>query len=592
MADRPQERPHGRPQGRSPVHPGERVRDRTDHRPGERVRDRTDHRPGERPRERAGERPRERAGDRAVGRRPATPLVKAGRAALATASAVVLLGSGVSWITYHSLADGLNTSDALGVTQRHAPPKLDNSINLLLIGLDSRKDMNGNDLPKQFVEQDLHAGSSDIGGYNTNTLILLHIPAGGGKVQAVSIPRDDYVETLNGDGTSQGRHKVKEAYGLAKAAIEPKLKAQGLTGAALEQQSREAGREATLATVQQFLGVRIDHFAEVNLLGFYDIAKVVQPVTVCLKHATKDPAMAGQGSGADFHAGYNTLDAAQALSFVRQRHNLTNGDLDRTHRQQAFISSVMYKLKQEGLFDDFGKMQGLLDVVKKDVVLDSQWNVLDFAQQVPNLTGGNVVFNTLPIQGFATRNGESVNLVDAQQIQRIMQRLTSVDPRPTAAAPAGSSSPAAAPQQSGPVAPATVDVLNASGITGLAAQKQKDLVDAGWTAGRTGNAASRSSRTVIRYGSGADAAQAARQIAAKLAVPVTPTASTSLTAGHVEVLLGTDAVGAGRPGGAASAVAGGGLGGGNSGTTSGDAVSSIPFQGASVEMGRGIPCVD
>ncbi|WP_084725185.1 LCP family protein [Streptacidiphilus melanogenes] len=557
MAERPQDRPHGRPPGRRPVRP--------EHRP--------EHRPG----------------DRAVGRRPATPLVKAGRAALATASAVVLLGSGVSWITYHSLADGLNTSDALGVTQRHAPPKLDNSINLLLIGLDSRKDMNGNDLPKQFVEQDLHAGSSDIGGYNTNTLILLHIPANGGKVQAFSIPRDDYVETLNGDGSSQGHHKVKEAYGLAKAAIEPRLKAQGLTGAALEQQSREAGREATLATVQQFLGVRIDHFAEVNLLGFYDIAKVVQPVTVCLKHATKDPAMAGQGSGADFHAGYNTLDAAQALSFVRQRHNLTNGDLDRTHRQQAFISSVMYKLKQEGLFDDLGKMQGLLGVVKKDVVLDSQWNILDFAQQVPNLTGGNVVFNTLPIQGFATRNGESVNLVDEQQIQRIMHRLTSVDPHPSAAAPAGSSpaAPDTAPQPAGPVAPATVDVLNASGITGLAAQKQKDLVDAGWTAGRTGNAPSHA-RTVIRYGSGASAAQAARQIAAKLGVPATPAASTGLTAGHVEVLLGTDAVGAAR----ANTAAGGGSGSGTGGSTSGDAVSSIPFQGASVEMGRGIPCVD
>jgi LCP family protein required for cell wall assembly len=530
-----------------------------------------------------------------VGRRPAPPLVKAGRAALATASAVVLLGSGVSWFTYHSLTDGLNTSDALGVTQRHAPRKLDNSINLLLIGLDSRKDMNGNDLPKQFVEQDLHAGSSDIGGYNTNTLILLHIPVDGGKVQAFSIPRDDYVETLNGDGTSQGHHKIKEAYGLAKAAAEPGLKAQGLTGASLEQQSREAGREATLATVQQFLGVRIDHFAEVNLLGFYDIAKVVQPITVCLKHATKDPAMAGQGSGADFHAGYNTLDAAQALSFVRQRHNLTNGDLDRTHRQQAFISSVMYKLKQEGLFGDLGKMQGLLDVVKKDVVLDSQWNVLDFAQQVPNLTGGNVVFNTLPIQGFATRNGESVNLVDEQQIQRIMQRLTSVDPRPATARSADSSAASvAAAQQSGPVAPATVDVLNGSGITGLAAQKQKGLVDAGWTAGRTGNAASRS-HTAVRYGSGADAAKAAQQIAAKLGVSAAPSASAELAAGHVEVLLGTDAVGgttaAGTLGGSRSGSLAG-TGGGSSTGSSSDGTAGIPFQGASVEMGKGIPCVD
>ncbi|MFD0384961.1 LCP family protein [Streptomyces stramineus] len=112
--------------------------------------------------------------------------------------------------------------------------------------------------------------------------------------------------------------------------------------------------------MQQFLGVPIDHFAEVNLLGFYDIAKVVQPVPVCLKKAVRD-----RYSGADFSAGPQNLDARQALSFVRQRHDLAGGDLDRTHRQQAFLSSVTYKLKSEGVWGDMGKLQGLFDVVKK-----------------------------------------------------------------------------------------------------------------------------------------------------------------------------------------------------------------------------------
>jgi hypothetical protein len=235
----------------------------------------------------------------------------------------------------------------------------------------------------------------------------------------------------------------------------------------------------------------------------------------------------------------------------------------------------MYKLKQEGLFGDLGKMQGLFDVVKKDVVLDSQWNVLDFAQQVPNLTGGNVVFNTLPIQGFATRNGESVNLVDEQQIQRIMQRLIAVDPSPAPAASTTAPAPAApAPQQPASVAPATVDVLNGSGVTGLAAQKQKDLVDAGWTAGRTGNAMARA-HTVVRYGAGATAA--AKQVAAKLGVSAVPTASPNVAAGHVEVLLGADVAGSATPSG---------------GSTAAEPASSIPFQGSAVEMGKGIPCVD
>ncbi|WP_244927166.1 LCP family protein [Streptomyces eurocidicus] len=326
----------------------------------------------------------------------------------------MLLTSGVGWFAYHWLNNGLITSHALDALRDDAPRSRDGAVNVLLIGLDSRRDMNGDALPKEFVERELHAGSSEIGGYNTNTLILMHIPADGGKVTAFSIPRDDYVEIAGG----RGEHKIKEAYGLAKAEAEEKLVAQGVRGADLEHRGREAGREATLATVQKFLGVPIDHFAEVNLLGFYDIAKVVQPVQVCLKKPVRD-----RYSGADFPAGLQDLDARQALAFVRQRHGLDGGDLDRTRRQQAFLSSVTHKLKSQGVWGDVGKLQGLFDVIKKDVVIDDRWNILDFARQAPNLTGGNAEFHTLPIEGFATRKGEAVNLVDAERVRELVGKM-------------------------------------------------------------------------------------------------------------------------------------------------------------------------
>lgn len=512
--------------------------------------------------------------------------VIAGRIAVSLVGVAAIGVSGLSWYVHDQLTSGLTTSNALSVTAKNAPPKLDNSVNILLIGLDSRKDQNGNDLPKQFVEDDLHAGSSEIGGYNTNTLILIHIPANGGKAQAFSIPRDDYVQTLNGDGSPQGYHKIKEAYGLAKSAADAGLRAQGLTGAALEARGREIGREATLATVQSFLGVHIDHFAEVNLLGFYDIAQVVQPITVCLNAATSDPNMNGQGSGANFRKGLNTLNAVQALEFVRQRHNLTNGDLDRTHRQQAFISSVEYKLKQDGVLSDLTKMQALLDVVKKDVVLDDQWNVLDFAQQAPELTSGNLVFNTLPIQGFATRNGESVNLVDPAQIKRIILLLTGHDPAPA------SSSPGSAPASSAPAtaaAHAVVDVYNGSGVNHGAADESKALVALGYTAGAVASH-SAASRTQVYYGKGA--ASAGQQIAGTLGT--TAVASSAVAAGHVEVILGA---GFTSPGGStAGSSSTGSSSTGSSGTAGGSgavasATPSIPFQGKAVEAG-GIPCVD
>ena len=128
-----------------------------------------------------------------------------------------------------------------------------------------------------------------------------------------------------------------------------------------EHLAREAGRTATVATITALLDVPIDHFAEVNLVGFYDLATALGGVQVCLKNAVNDK----QYSGGVFPAGLQTITGVQALQFVRQRHGLPNGDLDRTHRQQAFITGVITKFRTQGIFGDLGKLSSLLSVAKK-----------------------------------------------------------------------------------------------------------------------------------------------------------------------------------------------------------------------------------
>ncbi|WP_380281882.1 LCP family protein [Kitasatospora purpeofusca] len=507
------------------------------------------------------------------------PLTVAGRALAGTVSVAVLGASGFTWYEYRQLDSGMVKSAALTEARKNAPPHLDKSVNLLLIGLDSRKDMDGNDLPKEFVEDELHAGSSEIGGYNTNALIVLHIPANGGKVTALSVPRDDYVQTVGADGKM---HKIKEAYGIAKEAAEQKLGGKGLSKAELERQSREAGRAATLQTVQAFLDIPIDHFAEVNLIGFYDIAKAVEPIQVCLNNPVDDPIVArtatheGGGTGLKLPAGVSSLDARQALSFVRQRHHLKNGDLDRTHRQQAFISSVVYKLKQQGVVNDLGRLQRLFDVVKKDVVIDDRWNVLDFAQQAPNLTGGNVEFNTLPITGFKTIGGQEVNTVDPEQIKRIVKQLFGHEPPPPAAsdAPAPTETPSAVPAATPAKARSVVDVRGASAEA--AAAESKALAELGFPAGKVTEAAAagRAKAATVVYGTGAKAD--AEQLAARYGV--TATAATAAPSGHVVVTL------AAVPTSTASAPA-------TTAPPTADPTPELPMQGPAVKAG-GIPCVD
>lgn len=481
------------------------------------------------------------------------------------ASLLVLTGTGIASTMLTSLVSGLNTSDAL---DSGAPKSAGADQNILLIGLDSRKDQDGNQLPKEILDQ-LHAGDGTEGGYNTNTLILMHIPGNGAKATAVSIPRDDYVPVQGIPGYTHA--KIKEAYGLAKFYAEQDLKKQGVTGADLEHRGREAGRKKTLETVRSFLDVPIDRFAEINLAGFYDLATALGGVEVCLNHPVKD-----SYSGADFPAGHQMLTGSQALSFVRQRHGLDNGDLDRTHRQQAFIASAAHKLRSAGTFTDLGKLQDLIDTAKKDVVISSGWDVLSFAQQAQGLTGGNLEFTTLPIAGYQKVNGQDVNKVDTEQVRAAVRAAFGI----TAPAP---------PATPNVHASATIDVRNATGKTGLASTVAQALAPYGFRTGELSNTATTASS--IAYGTGAkDDATAAASLLGGMPV----TADSRVPKGHVRITLGTGFTlsptlgphGADAPRGTPASTA----------TTSAAEPSTDPAppagpQGGTVD-GSGIPCVN
>lgn len=364
------------------------------------------------------------------------------RSLWALLSVTALVGAGVAWATYQDLDGGIQRSAAIAETA----PKSEDGVNILVMGLTTRLDLNGEALPDELLAR-LNAGESDRGGYNANTLMLLHVPNNGSAPTSLSIPRDDYVDFVGVTG-GPAKGKIKEAYGRAKEIEERSLGTKGVTDRReVERLGREAGRKAQVETVRTFLNVPVDHLVEISLVGFYHLAEAVGGVDVCLTRATKDHL-----SGADFPAGPQHLNAEQSLSFVRQRHGLPNGDLDRTKRQQAFLSAVTRKLKSSGTFTDVDSMRALLDVAKKDVVLDAGWDILDFVQQAPNLTGGRVRFHTLPIDGTATVDGQTVNVVDPAKIQAQVANLLA-EPPPAGEQPT-SEETTAPPSSSEPPPPA------------------------------------------------------------------------------------------------------------------------------------------
>ena len=261
--------------------------------------------------------------------------MRAGKTVLAVLSAVVLTATGLVWSQLASLQNGLTTADVIdsGASSDAAAEQ-----NILMVGLDTRVDAQGNPLPQDLLNQ-LHAGSASDGGNNTDTMIVIHIPAGGGSATAFSIPRDSYVQISGG----YGKHKINSAYTYAQVAAINSLSQQGVSGAQLAVQAAQAGAKNAIQTVQQLTGLTLTHFASVNLVGFYNISQAVGGVPVCLKAATQD-----SFSGANFPAGPQTISGGQALAFVRQRHGLPLGDLDRVKRQQVFMASLAKTVTSSG----------------------------------------------------------------------------------------------------------------------------------------------------------------------------------------------------------------------------------------------------
>lgn len=149
------------------------------------------------------------------------------------------------------------------------------------------------------------------------------------------------------------------------------------------------------------------------MVAFYQIAQVVAPITVCGNEDTRD-----SYSGADFHQGYQQINAAQAIAFVRQRRDTTLPqlqftDLDRERRQQAFIASLAYQLRQAGTLTRPHPAGRADRRSEKNTAVDPGLELLALAGQAAALTSGNITFTTLPIDHFGTDpRGEDVNIVD------------------------------------------------------------------------------------------------------------------------------------------------------------------------------------
>jgi len=325
--------------------------------------------------------------------------------------------------------------------------------------------------------------------------------------------------------------KIKQAYGLAYQQTLDST-SDSIAQSTREQTAREAGRKAEIATMRRLLGVPIDHFIEVTLGAFFQIAQVVQPITVCLNDDTSD-----SFSGANFHRGVQQIDAAQAMAFVRQRRDENDElftDMDRTRRQQAFIVSLVTALRHGGALSSPSDLRNLLQVAQQNIAVDAGFDLADFVDHAATLTDSALTLYTLPISEFGQdTEGEDVNIVDVQGIRAIVHNLfTNGSPSDIGN---GSPSGTGTPSHSRSV-PTRLDIVNATDHEGLGSALQQSFSADGLTVGTVTTAEGLSETSTIAYGPGAG--EAAHMLADRLQLTATP--SDAVAPDTVRLTVGAD----------------------------------------------------
>jgi LCP family protein required for cell wall assembly len=488
-----------------------RDRSEPDDRQGRPLPPRLDPRAGRPARSRAAESTAPRAG------RPGGQRTRRGVALLrvvgAVLSAALLATSGWGWYLGQVAEATVNRTDAIPTSGNEDTSHSGAAMNLLLVGNDSRADLTDEQLAE------LNAGADS--GINTDTMILVHIPADGSRASFVSFPRDSYVEI-----PGYGWEKLNAAYAYGYTSVGDSQP---------DSAKQAAGAQLLVQTISHLTGLMIDHYAEVDLLGFFNLASVVGGVEVNLCEPVDDSAY----SGAVFPAGEQVISGADALKFVRQRHGLPRGDFDRIVRQQVFIAGVLRKMLSDDVLLNLGKQRELVQAAADSLTVDQSLDLLGLAQQMQSVTAGAIEFQTIPYVGDDRddRNRYILRLEDEDTLHRFFADLNA-DP-----APAEEGSTPAAPQSVAP-SQVQVDVYNGSGTPGLAGETATALGTAGFAVTSTGNADSTDyTTTEIRYAAGDEAL--ANTLAAAVPGAVLSQVDDA-TSGTVQLILGSDFNGVGQ----------------------------------------------
>jgi LCP family protein required for cell wall assembly len=232
-------------------------------------------------------------------------------------------------------------------------------------------------------------------GARSDVMVLVHVPADNSNVTLIHFPRDLYVSI-----PGHGKDKLNASYSWG-------------------------GSPLLVRTMQNLLGIRIDHVAMLGFEGFKRMTDAVGGVDVNVEEAS-----VGDG-GIVFHKGVMHMDGTTALVFVRQRYTLSEGDISRGKRQLAFIKALMLKTLSKDVLTNPLTLKDFLDAATSNLTVDQRLDVgqmRSLAFALRGLRGDDIRFITAPFLGFGvTKAGASIDIVDDVKMAQLGDAIRNDD---------------------------------------------------------------------------------------------------------------------------------------------------------------------
>jgi LCP family protein required for cell wall assembly len=312
---------------------------------------------------------------------PARPVKKPlkprwGRIALVAVAVLTLVaGLGVltSYLWVKGVDDGLKRTDPFASIEGRPPKVVEGTLNILLLGTDSR---------------DPNASSDGPGPWRTDTIALMHIPASQDRAFLISLPRDLWVHVPpSPDGQN------------------------GDTMAKLNAAFAWGGEALMVQTVEQYSGVHIDHVALIDFGGFVQVTDAVGGVDMMVEETITSI----HPPFRVFNAGMNHFNGEEALDYVRQRYQFPDGDFARIRHQHMYLKALLDKAVSLGTVTNISSMKSFVSSVANAMTVDRDFSLIDLGWQFRGLRSENLVFLTSPTAGTDMIGDQSVVLSDRQK---------------------------------------------------------------------------------------------------------------------------------------------------------------------------------